>query len=101
MISGQNTHQNKNSHQDVRYFMSQSPPCRDLRQTIKIYPSVHDNSTLKYVTKLACQNPMSVSGRNWRDCVNFAQGISMIGMNVKLVCRELYDTYPPWRASYI
>ncbi len=25
---------------------------------------VHDNSTLKYVTKLACRNPMSVSGRN-------------------------------------
>ncbi len=34
---------------------------------------VHDNSTLKYVTKLACQNLMSVSGRNCRDCFNFAQ----------------------------
>ncbi len=44
---------------------------------------VHDNSTLKYVTKLACQNPMSVSGRNWRDCINFALDISMISMNVK------------------
>ncbi len=44
---------------------------------------VHDNSTLKYVTKLACQNHMSVSGRNLRDCINFAQDISMISMNVK------------------
>ncbi len=34
---------------------------------------VHDTSTLKFVTKLACQNPMSVSGRNWRDCIHFAQ----------------------------
>ncbi len=53
---------------------------------------VHDNSTLKYVTKLNCQNPMSVSGRNWRDCINFAQDISMISMNVKQVYSEKYDT---------
>ncbi len=52
---------------------------------------VHDNSTLKYVTKLACQKPMSVSGRNWRDCINFAQDISMISMNVKQVYGEWYD----------
>ncbi len=53
---------------------------------------VHDNSTLKYVTKLACQNPISVSGRNWLDCVNCAQYIRMISMNVKQVCGEWYDT---------
>ncbi len=53
---------------------------------------VHNNSTLKYVTKLACQNPMSVSGRNWRDFINFAQDISMISMNVKQVYGEWYDT---------
>ncbi len=53
---------------------------------------VHDNSTLKYVTKLACRNPMSVNGRNWRDCINFAQDISMISMNVKEVYGEWYDT---------
>ncbi len=53
---------------------------------------VHDNSTLKYVTKLACRNTMSVSGRNWRDCFNFAQDMSMISMNVKQVYGEWYDT---------
>ncbi len=52
----------------------------------------HDNSTLKYVTTLACRNPMSVSGRNWRDCINFAQDISMISMNVKQVYGEWHDT---------
>ncbi len=53
---------------------------------------VHGNSTLKYLTKLACQNPMSVSGRNWNDCVTFAQYISKISMNVKQVYSEWYDT---------
>ncbi len=53
---------------------------------------LHDNSTLKYITKLACWNLMSVSGRNWRDCFNFAQDISMIIMNVKQVYCEWYDT---------
>ncbi len=53
---------------------------------------VHDNSTLKFVTKLACWNPMSVSGRNWRDCINFAQDINKISMNVKQVYGESYDT---------
>ncbi len=52
----------------------------------------HDNSTLEYVTNLSCQNPMSVSGTNWRDCINFAQDISMISMNVKQVYGEWYDT---------
>ncbi len=46
-------------------------------------PFVHDNATLKYVSKLACRNPMSVSGRNWHDCINFAQDISMISMNIE------------------
>ncbi len=53
---------------------------------------VHDNSTLKYVIKLACRNPMSVSARNWRDCINFAQDISMISKNVKQVSGEWHDT---------
>ncbi len=53
---------------------------------------VHDNSTLKYVTKLACWNLMSVSGRNWCDCFNFARDISMISMNVKQVYGEWYET---------
>ncbi len=53
---------------------------------------VHDNSTLKYVTKLACQNHMSVSGRNWCDCSNIAQDISMISMKVKQVYSDWYDT---------
>ncbi len=53
---------------------------------------VHDNSTLKYVAKLACQNPMYVSRRNWRDCINVAQDISMISMKVKQVYGEWYDT---------
>ncbi len=53
---------------------------------------LNDNSTLKDVTKLAFQNPMSVSGRNWHDCIHFAQDISMISMNVKQVYGEWYDT---------
>ncbi len=48
----------------------------------------HDNSTLKYITKLDCQNPMSVSGRNWCDCVSLSKDISMIGMNVMQVYSE-------------
>ncbi len=35
---------------------------------------------------------MSVSARNWHDCINFALDISMISMNVKLVYSEWYDT---------
>ncbi len=53
---------------------------------------VHNNSTLKYVTKLACRNTMSVSGINWHDCINFAQDIRIISMNVKQVHGEWYDT---------
>ncbi len=58
----------------------------------KPFTLVHDNSTLKYVTQLACQNPISVSERNWRDCIIFAQDISMISMNVKQVYGERYHT---------
>ncbi len=54
--------------------------------------SEHGISKLKYVTKLVCQNSMSVSGRNWNDCVNLSKAISMIGMNVKQVYSEWYDT---------
>ncbi len=54
--------------------------------------SLETQSTPSYVTKLACWNPMSVSGRNWRDCFNFAQDTSMINMNVKQVYGEWYDT---------
>ncbi len=53
---------------------------------------VHDNSTLKYVPKLGCRNPMSVGGRNWGDCINFALDMNMISMNVKQVYGEWYDT---------
>ena len=27
----------------------------------------HKNETIKYITRQACVNPMSVCGRNWRD----------------------------------
>lgn len=43
-------------------------------------------------SKLASQNPMFVSGRNWCDCVNLSQEISMIGMNVRHMYSEWYDT---------
>ncbi len=33
-----------------------------------------------------------MSGKNWRDCINFAQDISMISMNAKDVYSEWYDT---------
>ncbi len=29
----------------------------------------HNNSVIKSVTKYACNNPMSVCGRNWSECV--------------------------------
>ncbi len=35
---------------------------------------------------------MSVSGRNWRECIHFTPDISMIAMNVKQVYSEWYDT---------
>ncbi len=30
----------------------------------------HDNPVVKYIAKVSCLNPMSVSGRNWRECNN-------------------------------
>ncbi len=74
----------------------------------------HDNSTLMYVTWLVCWNCMSVSGRNWCDCLTLSKYIGMIGspccsvsyynyisiwhyyivihLNVKQVYSEWYDT---------
>ncbi len=38
-------------------------------------------------------NPMSVSGRNWRDCVTIQNEVSMVDMNVKNVYKEeWYDS---------
>ncbi len=48
-----------------------------------------DTPTLKYITKLACQNLISASGRNWRDWVDLSKNI---GMNVKQLNIEWYDT---------
>ncbi len=33
-----------------------------------------DNPVVKYVAKVSCLNPMSVSGRNWLDCVKIQGG---------------------------
>ncbi len=53
----------------------------------------HDNPIVKYVTKVSCLNPMSVNGRNWRDCVTIQNEVSMIDMNVKNVYKEeWYDS---------
>ncbi len=45
----------------------------------------HDNSEIKIVTKYACNNPMYVCGRNWREfvCVN-----GVITENVKMIYNE-------------
>ncbi len=45
----------------------------------------HDNPVMKYVAKVSCLNPMSVSGRNWRDCVAIQNEVSM---NIKNVYKE-------------
>ncbi len=53
----------------------------------------HDNPVVKYVAKVSCLNPMSVSGRNWRDCVTIRTEVGMVDMNVKNVYNEeLYDS---------
>ncbi len=53
----------------------------------------HDNYVVKYVTKVSCLNPMSVSWRNWRDCVTIQNEVSMVDMNVKNVYKEeWYDS---------
>ncbi len=42
---------------------------------------------------VACLNPMSVGGRNWRDCITIQNEVSMVDMNVKNVYKEeWYDT---------
>ncbi len=45
-------------------------------------PLEHDNPVVKYVAKVFCLNPMSVSGRNFCDCVTIQNEVSMVDMNV-------------------
>ncbi len=53
----------------------------------------HDNPVVKYVAKVSCLNPMSVSGRNWRHCVTIQNEVSMVDINVKNVYKEeWYDS---------
>ncbi len=53
----------------------------------------HNNPVVKYVAKVSWLNPMSVSGRNWRDCVPIQNEVSMVDMNVKNLCKEeWYDS---------
>ncbi len=48
----------------------------------------HDNHVVKYVAKVSCLNPMSVSWRNWCVCVTIQIELSMVDMNVKNVYKE-------------
>ncbi len=53
----------------------------------------HDNPVVKYVANVSCLDPMSVSGRNWSDCVTIQNKVSMVDMNVKNVYKEeWYDS---------
>ncbi len=53
----------------------------------------HDNPVIKYVAKVCCLNPMSVSARNQLDCVTIQNEVSMIDINVKNVYKdEWYDS---------
>ncbi len=53
----------------------------------------HDNPVVKYVAKVSCLNPMSVSGRNWCDCITIQNEVSMVDVNVKNVYKEeWYDS---------
>ncbi len=53
----------------------------------------HDNPVVKYVAKVSCLNPISVSGRNWCDCVTIQNEVSMVDMNVKNGYKEeWYDS---------
>ncbi len=53
----------------------------------------NDNPVVKYVAKVSCLNPMSVSGRNWRDSVTIQKEGNMVDMNVKNVYKgEWYDS---------
>ncbi len=45
----------------------------------------HDNPVVKYVAKVSSLNPMYVSERNWHDCVEIQNEISMVDRNVKNV----------------
>ncbi len=47
-----------------------------------------DNAVVKYVAKVSCLNPMSVSGQSWRDCVTIQNEVSMVDMNVKNIYTE-------------
>ncbi len=38
----------------------------------------HDIPVVKYVANVSCLNPMSVSGRNWRDCVTIQNEVNMV-----------------------
>ncbi len=53
----------------------------------------HDNPVVKYVAKVSCRNPISVSGRTWPDCVTIQNEVNMVDMNVKNVYKEeWYDS---------
>ncbi len=48
----------------------------------------HDNRA-----KVSYLNPMSVSGRNWHECVTIQNEVSMVNLNVKNVYKEeCYDS---------
>ncbi len=48
----------------------------------------HDIPVVKYVAKVYCLNPISVSGRNCHDCVTIQNELSLVDMNVKNVYKE-------------
>ncbi len=48
----------------------------------------HGNPVVKYVTKVSCLNTMSVSGRNWHDCVTIHNEVSIVDVNVRNVYKE-------------
>ncbi len=53
----------------------------------------HDNPVVKYVAKVSCLNPMSISERNWCDWLTIQNEVSMVDMNVKNVFKEeWYDS---------
>ncbi len=53
----------------------------------------HDNIVVKYVAKVSCFNPMSVSGPNWHDCVTILNEVTMVDMNVTNAHKEeWYDS---------
>ncbi len=42
----------------------------------------YKNPVARYAAKIACLNPITVSGRNWLDYVTSHNGVSMVDMNV-------------------